>query len=96
MSDAPAVPLMSLLVRCRPVDMVNAIRPWELEDYARLTDLVSSAHVTSTRLYVIQRIAGKRPDHIDVEALRCRTNNIPRVRVVVPEGDCEFQADSVR
>ncbi len=84
-SDAPTVPVPSKLVRCRPEDMVNAIRPWELEYYPRLTNLVSSPHCASARLYVIRRYSGERPDHIDVEALRCRTNDIPRLRVVVPE-----------
>ena len=81
----PRVTLPSKLVRYRPVDMVNAIQPWEQEHRARLMNLVSSPHCTSTRLYMIRRCAGKRPDRIGVERLRCRTNNIPRIRVEVPE-----------
>ena len=77
----------------RPEHLVDAIRPWECEDDAHLTDLVSSPHVTGTGLYVIQWIGGgERPNSIAVEALRCRTDRLPRVRVVVPHQDCEFQA----
>ena len=73
-----------LLVRCRPDDLVNAIQPGEHEYNAHLTNFVSSPHFTSPRLYMIRRIPGKRPDRIGVERLRCRTNNIPRIRVEVP------------
>ena len=49
--------------------MVNAIRPWEEEYKAHLTNFVSSPHFASARFYVIRRIAGKRSDRIDHERL---------------------------
>ena len=85
MSDAPTVRLISLLVRCRPEKMVNAIRPWEQENKAHLTNFVSSPHFASARFYMIRWYVGKRPHRIGVERLRVHTNNIPGVRVVVPE-----------
>ena len=83
--DAPTVTLLSKLVRCRPEDMVNAIQPWEQEYKAHYTNFVSSPHFASAGLYMVRRIAGKRPDRVGVERLRVRTNNIPRIRVEVPE-----------
>ena len=65
--------------------MVNAIRPWEEENEAHLTNFVSSPHFASARFYVIRRIAGKRPDRIAGERLFFYTYNISRLRVVVPE-----------
>ena len=84
-SDALTVLLPSKLVRYRPDDMVNAIQPWKQEDNTRLTNFVSSPHFAGTGLYMIHRYAGKLPDCIDVERLRVRTNNIPRLHVEVPE-----------
>ena len=96
MSEPPTVPLGSKLIGCRPVDLVNAIRPWEKEYKAHSTNFVSSPHFASAELDMIRRIAGKRPDRIDVERLGVRTNNIPRIRVEVPVRDSELQTDGVR
>ncbi len=65
--------------------MVNAIQPWEKEYKTNYTNFVSSPHFASTGRYMIRRYALERPDRIDVVRLRVRTNNIPRLRVVVPE-----------
>ncbi len=85
MSEDTTVPLRSKLVRCRPEDMVNAIRPWEKEYRALSANLVSSPHFASARLYMIRRIAGEGCYGIAGERLFFYTNNIPGIRVEVPE-----------
>ena len=83
--EEPRYRLVELLVSNCPEDLVNAIQPREYEYEAHDTNFVSSPHFASTRLYMIRRIPGKRPDRIDVVRLHIRTNNIPGIRVEIPE-----------